>query len=363
MQIDLAREEFFSGGEPTGVSADVLASWRRSKWSGLEPEQVNHRVVDICRDTPFTRAAADPMLAFAGSVSTPFTCLALADPGGNIVWRWVSERVLGSVLDDLWLFEGSSFEEELVGTNGVGTALETRRPAVVIGAEHYLHLWRDWACVAAPVFHPVTRRTCGAVNITCRAGDATTLLRGVIDMLAANVQQALDADSSVSERRLLDAFLARRRRTRDPMIAVNERLVIGDGDTAEHAYLWNAIRAADPAAGRIDLPDGRQARMWPVTEGMVDDGAVLAFPPATTPLPELPAASSPAASPAPAGPMTAGVPTAAPDNLRLTPLERAEYTTIESALVTHGRNKSKTADYLGISRRSLYDKLHRYRLG
>lgn len=346
MQIDEAREEFFSGGEPTGVSADVLASWRRSKWNGLEPEQVNHRVVDICRDTPFTRAAADPMLAFAGSVSTPFTCLALADPSGNIVWRWVSERVLGSVLDDLWLFEGSSFEEELVGTNGVGTSLETRRPAVVIGAEHYLELWRDWACVAAPVFHPITRRACGAVNITCRAGDATTLLRGVIDMLAANVQQALDADSSASERRLLDAFLVRRGRTRDPMIAVNERLVIGDGDTAQHAYLWNAIRSADPAADRVELPDGRQARMWPVTDGTVDDGVVLSFPPVA-----VPNLTIPIAPPAPA------------DNLRLTPLERAEYDTIKSALTVYGHNKSKAAEYLGISRRSLYDKLRRYRLG
>ncbi|WP_156096323.1 hypothetical protein [Amycolatopsis jejuensis] len=47
------------------------------------------------------------------------SCLALADAGGSVIWRWVSEPMLRDTLDDLSVVEGFNFGEEFVGTNGL----------------------------------------------------------------------------------------------------------------------------------------------------------------------------------------------------------------------------------------------------
>ena len=44
----------------------------------------------------------------------------------------------------------------MVGTNGIGTALATRRPAQVHAAEHFCEGIKRWTCAGAPVYEPGT---------------------------------------------------------------------------------------------------------------------------------------------------------------------------------------------------------------
>jgi sigma-54 dependent transcriptional regulator, acetoin dehydrogenase operon transcriptional activator AcoR len=122
MSLATAWERFQSGEEPPDVRGDVLTSWRRSRFSGVDPETVDVPQVETDADSHFLRVAEPIMTGMAELLTGDSSCLALADERGGVLWRWVSEPMLRGVLDDLSVVEGACFDEEIVGTNGLGTA-------------------------------------------------------------------------------------------------------------------------------------------------------------------------------------------------------------------------------------------------
>ena len=50
------------------------------------------------------------------------------------------------------LIKGASWAEEVVGTNGLGTALAIKKPVQVSGYEHYCQQTQSWTCSAAPIY-------------------------------------------------------------------------------------------------------------------------------------------------------------------------------------------------------------------
>lgn len=328
------------------LSEDIANSWRRSRFSGVHPERPRLQTNDVSLDTPFTRAAVPVMLAASQLLTGADACLALADASGTVIWRWVSGASLGRELDRAGFVERVVFSEEVIGTNGVGTALESRSVATVLGASHYGRNFHGWSCVAAPVFNPMTNRVCGAVNITCRAEDANAFLQLAIRLMAADVRTALYSAANVSQKRLLEAYLTRRSKTLAPLVAVNGQIIISDGPAFDHDTLWQRVKGHRGAGVSADLGDGIAARLWPVCPGVVNAGVVLEL--------------EPARAIDPASERLLLVEQAAPADL--SPLDRAERAVIVETLASVAGNKSQAADRLRISRRSLYDKLHRYRL-
>ena len=49
---------------------------------------------------------------------------------------------------------GGHWDETAAGTNGIGMALVTGRPAAVFATEHWVTPVRDWVCYSAPVHAP-----------------------------------------------------------------------------------------------------------------------------------------------------------------------------------------------------------------
>ncbi len=338
-----AWETFQRGSVPVGVRAEVLASWRRSRWSGVDPAIDVPPVGAADDDSPFVRAAAPVLLRMADLLAGSRTCLALADRNGHVVWRWVSDRALGADCDRAGMQFASSFNEREVGTCGIGAALETGRLATVLGAEHFVESFQRWACVAAPVASPVTGRTVGVVNVTCRAADSNHFLQVAARSLADGVRSALSEAATDAEHRLLQAFLRARARTTAPVLALTEDLLLTDPAAAElgldHADTWARVREAGPGAALVPLAGGVTAEVAAAGEGVV-----------------LTLRGTP-------GPRAAGVPAGLPAarSRRLTPLEQAESDVIAATLAACGGNKSAAAARLGISRGTLYQKLRRYR--
>ncbi|ODV07901.1 MAG: hypothetical protein ABT15_07515 [Pseudonocardia sp. SCN 73-27] len=257
-------EAFLSGAEPGDVEPGLLDSWRRSRWSGVDPAHTDIPQVTVDADTPFVRVASPVMLGLADQLAGTSSCLALADPRGTVVWRWVSDAGIAGDLDDVGVVRGGLFAEEAIGTNGIGTALESGGPAVVLGADHYVEAFHRWACVAAPVVHPVTRTVCGAVNVTCRARDANAFLTLAASAMVQGVVGALRADATVPERRLLDAFRTARSRTTAPVLALDASTLLAADSTGgvglDHAELWALVTEAGPGED-IDVADGLQEQI------------------------------------------------------------------------------------------------------
>jgi sigma-54 dependent transcriptional regulator, acetoin dehydrogenase operon transcriptional activator AcoR len=335
-----AWEAFQSGAEPAEVSAQVLTSWRRSRWSGVDPADTQVPVRDIETDSDFVRIASPVLLRAADTLTSSPVSIALADAHGNIVWGWVSDRRIGQALEDVRVLAGASMREEVIGTNGVGTALESKQVAQVVGADHYVEAFHGWACAGATVIHPVTGRVVGAIGVSCFESDASQFQRAMTQSLADGVSGRLVESATARERAMLDAFLVGQQRTTAPIVVVNERMMIVDEVAGawglQHDTVWELVR---DASARIDLvlKAGLRGRAHPLDDGV---GVLITL----HPDPRAPADASP---PVPA----------------VTPLESAEAAVIAAMLSECNGNKSAAAGRLGISRATLYSKLRRYRIG
>ncbi|NMH98359.1 sigma-54-dependent Fis family transcriptional regulator [Pseudonocardia acidicola] len=305
MSAGTAWEQFHAGEEPRDVRGDVLTSWRRSRISGVDPEYVEPPYLETDVGTHFVRVAVPILTGMAELLTGGETCLALADARGSVVWRWVSEPALRADLDELSVDTGYCFDEEFVGTNGLGTALETGAIAVIRGSEHFVHRFHDVTCVAAPVRHPITQRTVGAVNVTCRAADTNPLLSVVVLKLVDEIRAGLLAAASIRERRLLAGFLAAQRRAAGPVLTVGEDVLIANRAAADldldHRELWDELRTARITGedAVIALPAELSGRVRLLRDGPTTTGAVVTI---TGPVPQTPRRRRGAAPPqGPAG--------------------------------------------------------------
>jgi transcriptional regulator of acetoin/glycerol metabolism len=269
-----ARERFLTA-EPVGpgqVRDTILASWRRSREYHVAADRIDLSYVrDPDLDTPLTRTALPVLRNLRESLQGEMVSVILTDAQGVALSRLTADRDLERHLDHVQLAPGFSYAEKLVGTNGIGTALESGQAAHVFGPEHYAEHLEDLACAAVPVRHPISGKTVGAVNLTCWRKDAGRLLIALAQSTAGQVTQGLLDDSSAAELQLLRAYLRACRYTggfvfalTTDMVLMNDqaRVTLDPGDQA--ALLGHAAQALAgdrPAVVDVELPTGVTARM------------------------------------------------------------------------------------------------------
>jgi sigma-54 dependent transcriptional regulator, acetoin dehydrogenase operon transcriptional activator AcoR len=269
-----ARERFLSG-EPVGpgrVRDTILASWRRCRaWHVPACHTRLSHVRDPDPDTPLSRNALPVLRDLRNNLEGQPISLMLTDARGVLLSRLTADRDLDRYLDHVQLLPGFSYAEELVGTNGIGTALESGQAAHVFGHEHYAEHLEDLACAAAPVRHPISGKIIGVVDLTCWRKDAGALLIALAHSTASQITQALLSDASEGQVQLLQEYLRACRHNRGIVFALNSdtvmmshhaRDVLDPGDQA--ALLGHAAEAlADDHQGLVEvgLPSGARARM------------------------------------------------------------------------------------------------------
>ena len=127
-------------------------------------------------DTLLTRNALPVLRNLRDNLQGQPISVMLTDARGVLLSRLTADRDFERHLDGVQLVPGFSYAEEFVGTNGIGTALESGQAAHVFGHEHYAEHLEDLACAAAPVRHPVSGKILGVVDLTCWRKDASALL-------------------------------------------------------------------------------------------------------------------------------------------------------------------------------------------
>ncbi|MFP5022615.1 sigma-54-dependent Fis family transcriptional regulator [Pseudonocardia phyllosphaerae] len=277
-RIAAAREAFLHHDTASpvvtsgAVRAPILASWIRSRDMDVPADSIDLPEIGADADCPLTRAASPVVAELADQFTTEPVSLILCDHDGVVLDRRTGDSALGRHLDRVWLAPGFSYAERHVGTNGIGTALEGRRPTEVFGHEHFVEHLEDLACAGAPIRHPVTGKVLGVVDLTCWRREANSLMVATAAATARRIEDALLAASSRRELALLQDYLgAVARAGNSPVLAVGDDLVmmndrarelIAPGDQVPLlAGATEALRGGRARQIVVDLPSGTTARV------------------------------------------------------------------------------------------------------
>ena len=269
-----ARERFLTAEpiEPGQVRDTILASWRRSREWHVAADHIDLAYVrDPDLDTPLTRTALPVLQNLRESLQGELVSVILTDAHGVALSRLTADHDLERHLDRVQLAPGFSYAEKLVGTNGIGTALESGQAAHVFGHEHYAEHLEDLACAAVPIRHPISGKAVGAINLTSWRRDAGPLLIALAQSTARQVTQGLLDDSSAGELQLLREYLRACRHTGGSVFALTHDMVLMNDqardtfDPGDQAALLGhaagALAGDRPAQLDVELPTGASARM------------------------------------------------------------------------------------------------------
>jgi sigma-54 dependent transcriptional regulator, acetoin dehydrogenase operon transcriptional activator AcoR len=258
--------------EPNQVRDTILASWWRSKEWKVAADRIDLSYVrDPDLDTPLTRSALPVLRQLRESLEGQPISVILTDANGVVLTRMAADRDLDRHLDSVKLAPGFSYAEESVGTNGIGTALETGRPAHVFGHEHYAERLEDLACAGVPIHHPISGKTVGAVDLTCWRKDADPLLIALAKSTAGQISRELFAAGHAAELELLQVYLRTCRHAGGMVIALNNDMVMMN----EHArqtldpgdqvvllgHAADALTSQSAGSVLVELPSGARARL------------------------------------------------------------------------------------------------------
>ena len=274
-RLAVARERFLSGGgvAPGEVRETILASWRRCREWKVAADRIELRYVrDPSLDTPLARSALPVLLNLSELLEGQPISVILTDAAGVALTRLTADHDFERHLDGIQLAPGFSYAEEYVGTNGIGTALESGRPACVFGHEHYAEGLEDLACAAAPIHDPISGKTVGVVDLTCWRRDADALLIALAKITAGQVTQALLAAGSAPEVELLQEYLRACRHSRGIVLAFNSAVMMMNGyarqvlDPGDQVVLLGqaaeALATRQSGAVVVELPTGAEARIY-----------------------------------------------------------------------------------------------------
>ena len=200
----LARREFLAGGTANStVRPAVLRSWQRSQAYGIEPGNLALQKPDpVALDA--RRRANQRLLDAAAPVLDPAHRLlgdsphliALGDSEGYILWLRADPLAASQGLDSN-LFEGASWHERDIGSNGLGTALAEDAPVILIGPEHLLAAYVGWTCVGIPLRNE-HGATIGALDLSVPNAFVSQSTWGWILSLAETIEHRL-RNGSVAE--------------------------------------------------------------------------------------------------------------------------------------------------------------------
>ncbi len=250
----------------------ILASWRRSRDWKVPPDRIELSYLGgPALDTPLTRSAVPVLRRLRGNLDGQPVAVLLADASGVVQARMTADDELAGHLDEVMLAPGYSYAESSVGTNGLGTALESGQAAHIFGPEHYAEPLRDLASAAVPIRMPISGKLAGAAGLTCWCSNADPLLMALVKTAADQITRELLTEGSAWELELLRDYLRACWHGSGIVLALNHDLVMMN-DRARHVlepgdtqvllrHASEALAGGRANAVQVELPTGLTARM------------------------------------------------------------------------------------------------------
>ncbi|EWT01178.1 Fis family transcriptional regulator [Intrasporangium oryzae NRRL B-24470] len=271
-ELELARDHFITSGVVAGTVREVVGqSWQRSTQAGVNPELVEPSYAAGLGESETHLLVGQVLASVADQLGDEPVSMIFADQFGRVIHRLCTDPALGKRLEKVSLAPGFTYAEESVGTNGIGTALLTRTPTLIVGSEHFTEPLMMFACAGAPSHHPISGALVGVLDLTCAAGVSNGLLLTYARSIAERIEAEILAKVSVSEMTLLRDYLAACRHATGPVLALGAEVVMMNRltqqrlDAADRTALvartGDAIGEHSPLTLVADLPSGTVARL------------------------------------------------------------------------------------------------------
>jgi len=168
-------ERFLSGQAPAPNALRRLIddSWRRCLEVQVDPSRqqapspVNEATLTSLQHQhrELLTAGKQVMAMARDFLAETETIMILTDPAGMILSVEGDPRALGAA-EDIHLIVGSSWSEQICGTNAIGTALSVGLPVQIHAAEHFCEGIKQWTCSAAVIRDPYDGRIMGSVDVS-----------------------------------------------------------------------------------------------------------------------------------------------------------------------------------------------------
>lgn len=214
-----AWERFVSSGtavddRPVNVREEILDSWKRSRELGVDAcIPASRKIVDENqiflrreRNAALRQAASAAFRRLEPHLTDAQTILILADDQGVIIDAIGDEHVLDEG-QEIHLEIGGDWNENMIGTNGIGTVLRTGKPAYVHASEHFVEGVQSWTCAGAPIHDPLTQMVIGVVDLSGPPQIFQQHNVALVLAMAREIEIALAEHRQVERTQLLEAFL------------------------------------------------------------------------------------------------------------------------------------------------------------
>lgn len=279
-EVERAREKFLSAKPPGPgrslgediLQPSVLNSWRRSQALRLDPDRVELPYVrEPNMGSRLARAAAPVLQRVTDDLAAQAVSIVLTSTDGVVVERTAAEVSILKALDTVSLVPGYSLAEDVAGTNGIGTALETGRPTFIRGGEHFVAMFTGFACAGSPIRDPITRRLIGAVNLSCLADESDPLLLALATSAGRQIEDRMRVLAHEGETALLEAYLQHARRSTSGVLAIGGDVVLmnpylrrtldGNEQTALLEHASDLVNSTLSGTALAVLPSGHIAKI------------------------------------------------------------------------------------------------------
>ena len=182
------------------VDPTIGASWARcrsvvaetapSTVIDSEPDEVRSR----WEDSPIRRSGIDVEEQLGRAAEASGLIAAVTDDEGRILWTAGSPK-MHRIAEGVGFVRGGRWDEESAGTNALGLALRSGRPATVFSAEHWCESVWDWVCWSVPV-KARDGKPLGVLDLSGPWDQATPMAELAVAALGRLVEEHLPDDAA-----------------------------------------------------------------------------------------------------------------------------------------------------------------------
>jgi transcriptional regulator of acetoin/glycerol metabolism len=218
--------------DPVHVRSLIHDSWYRSASGGINAQGIEAPLNSDRDEIEYlTRANAELLAAAQRSFASlgqlldgTGAMLVLADSDGVLIDAIGDKKTLHDGMD-IHLAIGGKWNEDSVGTNGIGTALWTGEPIFVHAAEHFCAGIKSWTCAGAPIRDPLDGKIIGVVDLSGYSPIFRPHNTALVAATARQIEKALAEQQQERRTRLLEAFIASapNYRRKDGLVIVDHR--------------------------------------------------------------------------------------------------------------------------------------------